>query len=131
MNLKPKSDPTGPRRVLVCEDEPVVALDLKFLVEGFGYEVIGPYGSVEQALEAIDAVRPDSAVLDVRLRDGEVFPVADKLKDLGIGMVFHSGHAYEEEICANYPGSACCQKPIVTWRLEEELKRLTTEPHPV
>ena len=66
--------------VLLCEDEYIVALDLQLLLEEFGYEVIGPFDSFSKGLNALNDVRPDMAVLDVRLRDGEVFPLADKLE---------------------------------------------------
>ena len=54
--------------VLLCEDEYIVALDLQLLLEEFGYEVIGPFDSFSKGLNALNDVRPDMAVLDVRLR---------------------------------------------------------------
>ncbi|MHA6326327.1 response regulator [Roseivivax sp. CAU 1753] len=115
---------TTPRKVLVCEDEPIVALDLQMLIEGFGYDVLGPFASVRQALDALDGQSPDAAVLDVRLRDGEVFPVANKLRDMGVGLVFHSGHAMDEDFTSNYPDARCCHKPLVTTKLQEALAQI-------
>ena len=113
-------------KVMICEDEPIVALDLQMLVEGFGYEVMGLYASVEKALEALDGARPDAAVLDVNLRDGTVFPVAERLHELGAGLVFHSGHAFGDEITQRWPDASCCEKPIDTLKLEQELERVAT-----
>ncbi|MEQ9631505.1 MAG: response regulator, partial [Roseovarius sp.] len=84
--------------MLVCEDEFVVALDLKLLIEEFGFEVMGPFAKRSDALEILDKGLPDVALLDVRLKDGEVFPLADKLVDLGVPIVFHSGHIFEEDV---------------------------------
>ncbi|ETX16593.1 response regulator [Roseivivax halodurans JCM 10272] len=125
MNLRPKLDPVARPRVLICEDEPIVALDLQFLVEGYGFDVLGPHSTVARALSALERERPDAAILDVRLGDGEVFPVAERLQEMGVPLIFHSGHTYDDEIRARFPGAACCQKPIVTSRLEDELRRVT------
>ena len=124
MSLNPEPDVSPKARIMVCEDEFIVALDLQLLIEEFGYEVIGPFASVEKAIEMIEVIRPDGAVLDVRLQDGEVFPLADKLAELGVPLVFHSGHVNADEIRAKYPDAACCQKPVNTRQLELELKRL-------
>ena len=91
--------------VLVCEDEFVVALDLKLLIEEFGFQVMGPFAKRADALEKLDQNLPDVALLDVRLKDGEVFPLADKLVDLGVPIVFHSGHIFEEDVRNRYPGA--------------------------
>ncbi len=119
-SLETKSKAT----ILICEDEPIVALDLELVVEEFGYEVIGPFASVEKALSAIEDKRPDGAVLDVNLRDGTVFPVATRLAEMGTGLVFHSGHALSEDIAERYQNAGFCEKPINTARLEQELQRV-------
>ncbi|MAE89678.1 response regulator [bacterium] len=110
--------------VLLCEDEYIVALDLQLLLEEFGYEVIGPFDSFSKGLKALNEVRPDMAVLDVRLRDGEVFPLADKLNELGVGLVFHSGHVQDADIAEKYGNAMCCHKPIDTKRLQHALQKV-------
>ncbi|NDV98729.1 response regulator [Yangia sp. PrR002] len=102
----------GKGKVMICEDEVIVAMDLQMLLEDFGYEVIGPFPSVAQGFAAIEGLRPDVALLDVRLKDGEVYPLADRLQELGVGLVFQSGHVNEEEIAARYPQARCSLKPI-------------------
>ena len=109
------------KRVLVCEDEHIVALDLKLLVEEFGYEVIGPFATVSSAARIIERERPDMAILDVSLKDGEVYPLADQLDGMGVRLVFHSGHVNDAEISEGYPGAACCQKPVNTGALQDAL----------
>ena len=53
----------------------------------------------------------DVAVLDVRLADGDVFPLADALIARGVPIVFHSGHADKGELEAAYPGAHALPKP--------------------
>lgn len=108
-------------KILICEDEPIVAMDLQMLVEGFGYDVMGPYPSIQSATDALENEKPDAAVLDVRLTDGEVFPVANILRELDVGLIFHSGHAFGDSIFRQYPESQCCQKPVSTAQLKSAL----------
>jgi CheY-like chemotaxis protein len=98
-------------RVLVVEDEFIVALDLSETVRDLGYGVDGPYARTDKALAAIERSMPAFAILDVNTADGEVYPVADKLSDAGIPIIFHSGHVAPEEISARYPAAVACAKP--------------------
>lgn len=109
------------KKVLLCEDEIIVAMDLQLLIEDFGYEVLGPYPSLGSVMRDLDGLQPDVAVLDVSLQDGDVFPLADKLTEMGVQLVFQSGHVFDYEIQQKYPGAACCEKPIDTRRLREAL----------
>lgn len=54
-------------KVLIVEDEPIVALDLQQEVEQLGYEVVGLAESADEALMAVEANRPDLALMDVRI----------------------------------------------------------------
>ena len=107
--------------VLICEDEFIVALDLKLLLEDFGFDVLGPFAEVASAEAFVSKVTPDVALLDVNLRDGQVFPLADKLAKQGVRLVFHSGHVDDYEIRARYPEAANCQKPVNTAGLKMAL----------
>src|SRR3954454_7390819 len=66
-------------RVLVVEDEFVIALEVEFLLRDFGCEVLGPVPSVVRALELLGRERPDAALLDLNLLDGMAVPVAELL----------------------------------------------------
>jgi CheY-like chemotaxis protein len=72
------------RRVLVVEDEAVEALMLEDLLAQAGCVVIGPAGTTDSALTLIEQEAIDCAVLDVKLLDGQVFPVADTLVARGV-----------------------------------------------
>jgi CheY-like chemotaxis protein len=67
-------------RILVVEDEPIVAWDLATALESHGCEVVGPACGLAQA-EALSREPLESAVLDVNLGDQKVFPVAETLAE--------------------------------------------------
>jgi CheY-like chemotaxis protein len=99
------------KRILVVEDEYVLASDLARFLETREAVVVGPVGSVPEALALIDRTPPDAAVLDVNLGDHRVYPVADKLIERGVPVVFATG--YDELLVQrSYIGQPRCQKPI-------------------
>jgi two-component system, response regulator PdtaR len=55
------------RRVLVAEDEALIRLDLKEMLEEAGYSVVGEAADGEQAVEMADRLRPDLVILDVKM----------------------------------------------------------------
>ena len=81
----------GLASILIVEDEPLIALELKVSVEEAGGQVVGPVGSVEAALELLQREVVAAAILDVQLSDGTVTQVVSALVKLGIPMVFQSG----------------------------------------
>lgn len=102
---------TDQPKVLVVEDEFIIALDLSETVRDLGYKVEGPYANRDHAFIAIDQEMPDVAILDVMTGDGEVFPLADALTEAGVPIIFHSGHCEPKEISARYPNAQACAKP--------------------
>jgi DNA-binding response OmpR family regulator len=99
--------------VLLVEDELFIALDLQETIEEAGFRVVGPCATVREAEATIAAHTAGlaAAVLDVRLADGPVFPVADRLSAAGVPLLFHSGHADDVALRQRYPGSVVCPKP--------------------
>ena len=61
------------QRILVAEDEMVIAFDLRDTVEEAGYEVEGPYAGTSSALRACEGKRPDLAILDVSFGGDDSF----------------------------------------------------------
>ncbi len=80
------------RSVLVVEDELLIALDIETTLEKAGYRVVGPVPSVDAAMEKIETIPMDLALLDVNLGGGQVFAVADALDQRGIPFAFMTGH---------------------------------------
>ncbi|WP_347303186.1 response regulator [Croceibacterium sp. TMG7-5b_MA50] len=98
-------------KVLVVEDEFIIALDLSETVRDLGFELEGPFADKEHAFVAIDQELPDAAILDVYTADGEVFPLADALTKAGVPIIFHSGHVTPGEVHQRYPRALACTKP--------------------
>ena len=110
-------------RVLVVEDEWLIALDLADEVTAAGYEVIGPVLSVSAALELLDTVGPDAALLDVNL-DGEMsYPIAEILAARSIPFIFVSGYA-AGQIRADFRDIPLLGKPVQPRTLQLELDRM-------
>ena len=82
------------KTVLIVEDEFLIAMDLKSIVENEGWRVLGPAASVREALRLLERETPSVAVLDVSVADGNVAPVAEALKARHAPFVIAS--AYEQ-----------------------------------
>ncbi len=82
--------PGAKKRILVVEDEVLLAIELEEALREAGFEVLGPAGSVSQALNLLGVSRPDAAVLDVTLNGKKVTPVAMLLNSLGVPFVLAS-----------------------------------------
>ena len=79
-------------RVLVVEDEALVALQLEDMLSGLGCTVIGPASRVGQALELLNGKGVDAAVLDLNVAGELVYPVADALTKRGLPYIFATGY---------------------------------------
>jgi CheY-like chemotaxis protein len=123
------SAPGGPditgRRVLVVEDEFVIALDLQLALYRLGCEVLGPVASVAEALVLLRHERPDAAVLDINLRGETVFPVADALAERGVPFVFATGYD-ESAVPPAYRAVPRWEKPFNPQTLAKALPQLVT-----
>lgn len=91
VNSNPLHDVTD-LRILVAEDEGLIALDLESMLQAIGCQVIGPVGSVDEIARAARDHAVDGALLDVNLRGRQVFEVVSELIDLGIPVVLTSGY---------------------------------------
>ena len=80
-------------RVLIVEDELLVSMYIEQTVRDLGYEVIGSAGTLADAKRLFEAATFDVAILDVRLRQGElIYPAIDILRDRRIPFVFITGY---------------------------------------
>jgi CheY-like chemotaxis protein len=98
------------RRVLVVEDEMIVAWLLQDLLADLGCVVIGPAANVNQALGMVEAEAVDAAVLDVNLNGQMSYPVADALAARGVPFVFTTGYA-KDGVLERYRANPILQKP--------------------
>jgi DNA-binding response OmpR family regulator len=106
-------------RILVAEDEPLIAMEMEEVFQDHGGVVIGPYPTLRALLAASEKGSFDVAILDVRLGSEECFPAAERLRAAGVPIVFHSGHADRLDLSAAYPDAALCKKPTAPERLLE------------
>lgn len=109
--------------ILIVEDELFVVLDLEDLIAEEGFAIAAHCGTVAATFQAIEHHRPTCAILDVRLPDGDVFPAADRMRDLGVPLIFHSGHANENALKERYPDAQVCPKPSSPSQLRTALHK--------
>lgn len=82
------------RTVLLVEDEYFIADDLATALRSAGAKLMGPVATLEAALDEME-VRgmPDMAILDINLRGENVFPLADRLLERSVPVLFVTGYA--------------------------------------
>jgi len=80
------------KRILVVEDEALIAVMVEDMLIEMGSEVVGPAATIEQALALARAEQLDGAVLDVNVRGERIDPVADALAARGVPMLFATGY---------------------------------------
>jgi len=80
------------RRILIVEDEPLIALELATILEAAGAEVVGPAGTSEEALRFIEENALDGVLLDGNLKGKPVDDIAAVLADRKVPFVFVSGY---------------------------------------
>jgi two-component SAPR family response regulator len=81
-----------PLRILVVEDEGLIALNLELILQRFGCDIIGPISEVDNIIEVVRKHRPDGAFLDVNLRGRKVFEVLPEMMSLRVPCVLSSGY---------------------------------------
>lgn len=121
--------PFSGRRVLVVEDEMLVAWLLEDMLVDFGCTVIGPAASVNQALAMIEANAIDVAVLDVNLNGEMSYPIADALATCSVPFVFVTGYD-KDRMLNGYQAFPMLQKPFHRAELSAILARLLTPKEP-
>ncbi len=108
--------------LLLVEDQLDLAALMEQALEDAGDQVTHAY-SVFDALGLLDNQRFDGAVLDVELRDGVVFPVADRLTELGIPFLFVSA-VYDQLVPQRHRRAAFVAKPFHVGELQETVRRV-------
>ena len=78
-------------RVLVLEDEPLIAMMMEDWLRELGHEPIGPVGSVSEALVLVESTRLDAALLDVAIAGDTSYDVAERLRADNVPFAFVTG----------------------------------------
>lgn len=109
------------RRVLVVEDESLVAMLLETILEDMGCAPVGPASTVDEGLALVtDGAPLDAALLDVNVAGRQVFPIAQALKDRGVPFVFSTGYG-EGGLPEEWRGQATIQKPFTEAAVRDAL----------
>ncbi len=113
-------------KVLVVEDEFVIALDLSSQLQDAGYQVCGPTGRTDIAVGLIDRDTPDMALLDVNLGKGETScEIARLLMFRRIPFVFLSGYT-KNALPADFADIPILAKPCPFKTVQETIERLVS-----
>jgi len=112
--------------VLIVEDEFLLAMDVEAELTARGYKIFGVASHSEAALTLLADDAPDFAILDVFLRDGDSFAVADRLARQAVPFIFLSGNDHSA-LPDNHANQPLLTKPIDYKALEAAIKSLETE----
>lgn len=114
----------APQRILIVEDEPLIAMMLEDFLDALDLQVAGSADTVAAALDVIGQGGVDAAILDVNLRAGEQsWPIADKLAELGIPFVIATGGG-GDSIAEAHRGRPVLSKPFTMDTVEKVLASL-------
>jgi PAS domain S-box-containing protein len=114
-------------RVLVIEDEPLVAMELAAIIQDAGAEAAGPVSSCEAALQKVSAGGFDLAILDGNLLGEPVDDIAAALTRAKVPFLFISGYG-RESLPRAYALAPLVGKPFASKTLVDELVKLTAVP---
>jgi PAS domain S-box-containing protein len=113
------------RRILLVEDEALVAWALEDMLVELGCTVVGPAARVNQALVLVEGQPLDAAVLDVNLNGEKCYPVAEALTARGVPFIFSTAYN-KDSLQKNYLGSPVLQKPFELSTFSNALEELFT-----
>ncbi len=109
-------------RILIVEDEMLVALMLEDMLDDLGHQVIGPAMRLSQALELASTCEVDLAILDINLDGSKSFPVADVLSGRGVPFLFATGYG-AAGLEVPYKDHLVISKPFAPHDLQAALAR--------
>src|SRR5690606_16638082 len=111
-------------RVLLAEDEALVAMDLEARLAEFGYQVVASADTVAAALAAVESCPADAALLDANLHGESSMPVAVALHRRGVTVIFISGYDRIEGLPDELAGAQRLAKPVADHLLRHALAAL-------
>jgi DNA-binding NtrC family response regulator len=112
-------------RVLVVEDEALIAADIsEVLIDADGV-LVGPAASVREARQLIkNSPFLDAALLDVNLSDGLITPILELLSARGVPTVVYTGGVVPADVRQRHPDLIALSKPVLPARLIGELRKI-------
>ncbi len=123
-----RQDGQSPRgTVLVVEDEPLVGMMITSLLLELDYEVLGPIGRLDQAIETAAAAPLRCALIDISVAGEPVYPLAALLRQRGVRFAFLSDIG-DQEIDSRFAGVPVLRKPIERGALQTLLSGMGDKP---
>ncbi len=113
-------------RILVVEDDMMIALFIEETLQSLGCVVVGPVGKLHVALRLATDEPLDAAILDVTIRGGQTFPVAEQLMSRGIPFLFASGYG-DWALPQAFRDQARLTKPFTARELETRVQALYSQ----
>jgi DNA-binding response OmpR family regulator len=110
-------------RVLIVEDEPMIAMHLRQVLEEMGFDDVECASSLPAARNAMGRDLPGLALLDINIANDLVFPLARELADAGVPFIFSSGRTHGE-LPIEWRDCPIVAKPIDAAALEREIDAL-------
>ncbi|HSN73328.1 MAG TPA: HWE histidine kinase domain-containing protein, partial [Steroidobacteraceae bacterium] len=104
--------PTGAIRVLLAEDEAIVALDVATMIEDLGYDLVRVCYTLDEALAAVAEEDLEVAVLDANLGGRSSMPVAELLHGRGVPVIFATGYQEMPDLPDALQGAPRLTKPV-------------------
>ena len=111
------------RRILVVEDETMLALVIEDTIGALGCEIVGPIYRLDTALRLAKEEDLDAAILDVSIRDQKIYPVAEQLLARGIPFVLASGYG-DWALPENLRSHPRLTKPFTVEALKSQVRSL-------
>ena len=112
------------KRILVVEDDGLIALDIVSELTRAGCTAIGPALRLETAMTMAAAQHIDAAVLDVFLGGAYAWQLAGTLKAQGAPFLFQTGFGRFLDFPPEFASVPCLEKPVMTGALKRELQAL-------
>jgi DNA-binding response OmpR family regulator len=107
-----EAPPVRGARILIVEDELLLAMEIETMLRQQGYSVSGPAPTVARALALLDQDRPDAVILDLNLNGDPAIPVATALSARGIPFIIVSGYSAKEPSEPELQNAPRLDKPV-------------------
>lgn len=119
-------------RILVVEDNYLIAMELEDILRAASHEVLGPFASSETTLQALSdpAVRIDGALLDVRVGEGDSIAVAEELSRRSCPFAFVTGFSVAGAIPPSLEHVRRIKKPFLEADILDAVERFRSLTQP-
>ena len=111
-------------KILIVEDDPLIAMEMSERLEDMGYEILGPAHTVEDGARLGANQRPDAALLDANLHGKSSVELGVALAASGVPIAFCTGYDEIKGLPAHLAKSPVLTKPIPDDQLKAALEKM-------